>query len=327
MADDNVYSVGSQPSAAVSNNASSDDNKPVRPKILTAEDLGLNLDDVAPPETIESMHGRQTKYETANNVHAEVEKYDYEDRSLDSIDQSSIKLDDMGGNGQELVAKKALQNQLRLDEMAMSVEKPPVIQDLSDEVKPSHSPRVQVAQPKKSEEQLQKERIARDLSMVPETINRKESLKLYNKLMDEQKVEKVKKGFLVAFLTMVLGVADAVVILLYLFPNFEYKDVYAVAIALFSLLIIVKAKPAKIASAIVFAINTIVMIGPGFILSMIQSNRVQFDQLFFTWIIGIALSIAVTFILATSDTLDVYYEVRFDGKKVVRGDQREYKNR
>lgn len=326
MADDNIYSGGTQPSGVTLDSISANDYKPVRPKILTAADLGLE-EEPQVQETIEQMHGRQDRDETAGKVHADVEKNDYADRSLDSIDQSSIKLDDMGGNGQELVAKKALHNQLRLDEMALSVETPPIIQDLSDEIKPSHAPKVQTAQPKKSEEQMIKERIARDLSMVPENINRKESLKLYNKLMDEQKLEKVKKGFLIAFLTMILGVADAVVILLYLFPNFEYKDMYAVVVAVCSIFIIIKSKPAKVIAALMFAINTIILIGPGFILSMIQSTRIQFDQLFFTWLIGIALSCAVTFILATSDTLDVYYEVRFDGKKVVRGNQREYKNK
>lgn len=291
---------------------------PRTPKILTAADLGLDVEDILDEEILPSSQQQSRPRQPI----VEIESNSYADMDLDSIDHKSIKLDDMSTSS--AAAKQAIKSQLRMDEMAMEINAPPKIEDLSNEFKPSYKPKVDVAKPKKSESEMEKERIARELSKVPETINRKESLKLYNQLMDEKRVEKVKKGLLVAVGATVLGVADAYVIYRFLFRDFQYTDVYALCLAIISVFIVVKAKPAKVIANIFFAINTVVLIGPGLIKTMIDSQKISFDQMFFIWLIAIFLSGAVTVILSTSDLLDAYYEVRFDGKKVVYGNQREY---
>jgi hypothetical protein len=225
---------------------------------------------------------------------------------LDSIDTSELIKND------KQAAEKAISNQLKKDELYFDIGEKPIIDDLSNVYKPTYDKTKSLSDRpvlEKSEKDLIKERVQRELSSKPENFDQKKSLQMYNKLMEEQKIRLAKKGFLMVLLLIVMGLGSAAVT--YFLLNWKeqiYFMYLALGAAFFSIILLIKAKPAKILATLFFAVYTIILIGPGLIKFAIDTELNS--KSYFTigyFVAAILLSGFVCFQLVTSETVEAYY--------------------
>ncbi len=265
------------------------------------------------------------------------QKYDTSDmdRSLDSVQVSADVLADMDYDSRK-DSSRNLMKQMQLDSIAMDMDNKPVLAEMSTEYAPSRKKNEDLyskASLDKDEKQIIKERLEREIGKRPEGYNKKTSLQMYHDLMNEQKVKKAKKGFFVVLLIVALGFITAAISYFKLNWNGSNLFMYLpFATAFFSLILFFKAKACKIFSSIYFAINTAVLLGPGFIKFCID-NAPQGDvtkdnlitMLFFA--AAIILSAVICAQLVTNEKIEAYYATHLltEEKKVFDEKKSKYK--
>jgi|GEM_PF-3709759 len=225
---------------------------------------------------------------------------------LDSIDTSELIRND------KQAAEKVISNQLKKDELFFDIGEKPIVDELSSEFKPTYDRTKSLADRpvlEKSEKDLIKERVQRELNSKPENFDQKKSLQMYNKLMEEQKIRLAKKGFLMVLLLIVMGLGSAAVTYFLLDWREQVYFMYlACGSALFSIVLIIKAKPTKILATLFFTLYTVALIGPGLIKFAIDTELNS--KSYFTigyFVAAILLSGFICFQLVTSETVEAYY--------------------
>lgn len=206
-------------------------------------------------------------------IYGEDENYNYtgrlEDISADSIalDSIDVKIEDMRTDKSSIIS--SLKNQMQADDLVMSVENRPKIDEMSDEYFPSHKKSADIMakdQLDKDEKELIKNRLKTELEKKSEGYDKKKSLAMYKKLMDEQKAKSAKRGFVMLITAAATGLISA--LLIYLakpnasgqHPLMDYLPAGAIVFSLFMLL---KSKFAKIMSTLYFVACTVLLIYPG----------------------------------------------------------------
>lgn len=248
------------------------------------------------------------------------EDYQYtgrlEDISVESIalDSIDVKVEEMRTDKSSMIS--SLKNQMQADDLAMSVANRPKIDEMSDEYFPSHRKSVDIMskeQLDKDEKELIKNRLKTEMEKKPENFDKKKSLAMYKKLMDEQKAKAAKRGFIMLLVTAAMGFASAVLIY-FAKPNaggdqplLDYLPVGAIIFALF---MIVKSKFAKIMSTLFFTACTVLLIYPGlFSYAFKTENQLKNNYVIqlIIYVAAIAMC-AVTFIrLFTNKDIEEYY--------------------
>lgn len=255
------------------------------------------------------------------------EDYQYtgrlEDISVESIalDNIDVKLEEMRTDKSSMIS--SLKNQMQADDLAMSVENRPKIDEMSDEYFPSHRKSVDIMskeQLDKDEKELIRNRLKTEMEKKPEGFDKKKSLAMYKKLMDEQKAKAAKRGFIMLLIAAATGFASAV--LIYLAkpnaggdqPLLDYLPVGAIV---FSLFMLVKSKFAKIMSTLFFTACTALLIYPGLIGYAFKTENQLLGQKYVIQLIIYAAAVAmctVTFIrLFTSKDIEEYYSYKPSG--------------
>lgn len=208
-------------------------------------------------------------------IYGEDDNYDYtgrlEDISADSIalDSIDVKIEDMRTDKSSIIS--SLKNQMQADDLAMSVADRPKIDEMSDEYFPSQRKSSDIMskdQLDKDEKELIKNRLKTELEKKSEGYDKKKSLAMYKKLMDEQKAKSAKRGFVMLLTAAATGLISA--LLIYLakpnasgqHPLMDYLPAGAIV---FSLFMILKSKFAKIMSTLYFVACTVLLIYPGLI--------------------------------------------------------------
>ena len=265
------------------------------------------------------------------------------EHNLEGVSLDSIQLSDMDYNDKK-AKSRALGQQNQLDEIAMSMGSKPILEEMSDEYVPTEKKTVDLAakdELDKDEKQLIRERLEAEIGKRPEGYNKKTSLELYHNLMNEQKVKKAKKGFFKVLLLIALGLLTAAITYFKLnwseaAQAFDESGklggalIYLpIATAFFSLILFFKVKSVKVISAIYFAANTIILIGPGFVKFALDTDQ-QPDYYIVTlifYILAILMSAYVCIQLCTSETVEAYYTTHLltEKKKVFDDSKSKYR--
>ena len=247
--------------------------------------------------------------------------------SLDEISADSIVLDDMDVKLEEMRNDKSsmissLKSQMMADDLAMSVEERPQLDDMSDEYAPSKKKEEDIIAKDKldrDEKELIKTRLKNEIEAKPEGYNKKKSLEMYKKLMAEQKEKAAKHGFLMLMITAALGFVSA--LLIYILNSIapEAKglipSLYMLAAGsfLFSLAMIIKSKFFKILSVLYFILNTIALIGPGLVVYAMTPENQQGESFIINtalYAAAIIFSAVTCFRLASNKDIEAYYEYK-----------------
>lgn len=265
------------------------------------------------------------------------------DHNLDNVSLESITLSDMDYNDKK-AKSRSLGQQMQLDEIAMNMGSRPILEEMSDEYVPTEKKTTDLASKDtldKDEKQLIRERLEKEIGRRPEGYNKKTSLEMYHNLMREQKVKKAKKGFFKVLLLIALGLITAVITYFKLNWNEAVQAfdetgklggilVYLpIATGFFSLILFFKVKSVKIISAVYFAANTIILIGPGFIKFALDTDQQpeNYVMTLIFYLLAILMSAYVCIQLCTSEDIEAYYTTHLltEKKKVFDDSKSKYR--
>lgn len=259
-------------------------------------------------------------------IYGEDESYDYtgslEDISADSIalDSIDVKVEDMRTDKSSIIS--SLKNQMQADDLAMSVENRPKIDEMSDEYFPSQKKSSDIMakdQLDKDEKELIKNRLKTELEKKSEGYDKKKSLAMYKKLMDEQKAKSAKRGFIILLTAAATGLISALLIYL-VKPNADGQhplmDYLPAGAIIFSLFMIIKSKFAKIMSTLYFVACTVLLIYPGLVGYALDPKNETLGKEYVVHLLLYTAAVAMcaaTFIrLFMSKDIEVYYSYRPD---------------
>lgn len=258
------------------------------------------------------------------------EDYDYEGK-LEDMDTSGIILEDMDQGKKrasrvsyirtgEQDAAKTIKNQVMMDDMSLEMKNSkPILEDLSDEYNPQTNAKKRMSDEddfvltKKlddSEKLAIKNHLNEEINSRPKRFNQRASNAMYAKLMEEKRIKKAKKGLLMTIGVMLLTLACAVITYIGIMPMDDRYLYLAGGSLVFSLLLMVKSKKVKVLSTLYFAINTIVLAGPGLTMYILTQNEhpdPNFNLRVVFFSAAIILSVAAIAILCKSDTIEAYY--------------------
>lgn len=258
------------------------------------------------------------------------EDYDY-DGKLEDMDTSGIILEDMDQGKKrssrvsyirtgEQDAAKTIKNQVMMDDMSLEMKNnKPILEDLSDEYNPQTNAKKRMSDEddfvltKKlddSEKLAIKNHLNEEINSRPKRFNQRASNAMYAKLMEEKRIKKAKKGLLMTIGVMLLTLACAAITYIGIMPLNDLYLYLAGGSLVFSLLLMVKSKKVKVLSTLYFAINTIVLAGPGLTMYILTQNEhpdPEFNLRVVFFSAAIILSVAAIAILCKSDTIEAYY--------------------
>ncbi|MGN0609086.1 MAG: hypothetical protein ACI4J6_07755 [Oscillospiraceae bacterium] len=236
----------------------------------------------------------------------------FADRGLEDVHVSADMLSDMGYSERKNTAEN-IRRQMEMDDLAMEMGDAPKLEEMSTEYAPTQKRAedlVTKSRLDREEKQLMKERLEKEINKRPEGYSKKASLEMYNTLMREQKIKRAQKGFVVTVMLVAMGIITAVVTYFKLNWNNSQLFMYlSYATAAFSILLMIKVKAVKSLSCVFFAVNTILLIGPGAVQFTLETGfkpNTYIETLVF-FIIAIALSAIICIQLCTNANIDTYY--------------------
>lgn len=245
----------------------------------------------------------QVEYNEAelDYVYDEDENYSYSG-ALEDISVESIALEDMDVKLEEMRTDKSsiissLKSQMMQDDLAMSVEERPQLDEMSDEYGPSKTKQENIMLKNKldrNEKDLLKSQLKSQLESKSKDYDKRKSAEMYKALMAEQHAREAKKGLLMLVVTAVLGFVTAALIYVLNDKVPEARGIIpslyplAIAAALFSLGMFVKTSFFKITSVLFFVLNTIALIGPCLVFYAMKPVNQESEN----YIMGIALTVA-----------------------------------
>lgn len=242
----------------------------------------------------------------------ETPKDKFTDRGLEDVQVSADMLSDMGYSERKNTAEN-IRRQMEMDDLAMEMGDAPKLEEMSTEYAPTQKRAedlVTKASLDREEKQLMKERLEKEINKRPEGYSKKASLEMYNTLMREQKIKRAQKGCVVTVMLVAMGIITAVITYFKLNWNDSQLFMYlSYATAAFSILLMIKAKPVKALSCVYFAVNTILLIGPGAVQFTLETGfkpNTYIETLVF-YIVAIALSAIICIQLCTNANIDTFY--------------------
>lgn len=257
-------------------------------------------------------------------IYGEDENYDYtgslEDISAESIalDSIDVKIEDMRTDKNSIIS--SLKNQMQADDLAMSVQNRPKIDEMSDEYSPSQKKSSDIMEKDtldKDEKELIKTRLKTEMETKPEGYDKKKSLAMYKKLMDEQKAKAAKRGFVMLLIAVAMGFASSLLIYL-VKPNANGEhpimDYLPVGAILFSLFMVLRSKFAKIMSTLYFTACTVMLIYPGLVGYALDQNNQSIGKEFVVklalYAAAIVMCAATVVRLLVSKDIEEYYSYK-----------------
>lgn len=270
---------------------------------------------------------------------AQAQKQLKDEKNLDGVDMSKTILSDMNYDYKK-DNSRSIRQQMEMDDIAMSMGSKPVLEDMSKEHAPTQKKAEDLALKDvldRDERQIIKNRLEQELGKNAHRTNKRSSLQMYHDLMNQQKVRKAKQGFFVVLLLMAFGILTAVISYFKLWTDNEelWSGIPILmyipfATAFFALLLLVKAKFAKILSTLYFAVNTVILIGPGFIKFCIDNSENGLSEHIFMviyFVAAIILSAIICIQLCTNDKVEAYYTTHLltEDKKVFDENKSKYK--
>lgn len=291
-------------------------------------------DDMLTPDPASDMsfdNGKSRLSATDENVYNREEALP-DDSALSDIDPSNIILDDMdkkskhsGSTSTDRDAAAAIKNMVMMDDMDMALDEKPILEDLSNEYTTVKerirtedlSTKDKLAD---NEKQAIKQRMQDEINRRPENFNMKASQAMYNRLMDEKRIKKAKQGFALTLVTMFLGLASAGATFVGIgrseIDNYTLYILLSIGTALFSLLLMIKAKPVKTLSTLYFLANSAVLAIPGLVMYIVNQRKIDpdiaknnpdFNKMVIWFAIALIFSLASFIMLVSSKTMDAYY--------------------
>ncbi|MBQ7981907.1 MAG: hypothetical protein IJ305_09920 [Oscillospiraceae bacterium] len=278
----------------------------------------------------------QTDYDEAalDYVYDEDENYSYSG-ALEDISVESIALEDMDVKLEEMRTDKSsiissLKSQMMQDDLAMSVESRPQLDELSDEYGPSKQKKEDIMLKNKldrNEKDLLKNQLKSQLETKSKDYDRRKSAEMYKALMAEQHAREAKKGLLTLLVTAVLGLVTAALIYLLNSKVPEARGIIpslqplAVAAAAFSVFMFAKSGFFKITSVLFFILNSIALIGPSLLFFAMNPENQKSDN----YLLGLLLTVAAiifssltAFLLVANKDIKNYYSYKPEKKKSKR---------
>ncbi|MBP1549951.1 MAG: Bax inhibitor-1/YccA family protein [Oscillospiraceae bacterium] len=259
------------------------------------------------------------------------ENYSYSG-ALEDISAESIALEDMDVKLEEMRTDKSsiissLKSQMMQDDLAMSVEGRPQLDEMSDIYGPSKQKKEDIMLKNKldrNEKDLLKNQLKSQLESKSKDYDRRKSAEMYKALMAEQHAREAKKGLLVLLVTAVFGLITAGLIYVLNSKVPEARGVIpslqplAIAAAAFSVFMFAKSGFFKITSVLFFILNSIALIGPGLLVFAMSPDNQKSDN----YLLGIILTVAAiifsfltAFSLVTNKDIKNYYSYKPEKKK------------
>ncbi len=241
------------------------------------------------------------------------------DSDLSGIDKSKIILEDMDKGKKRQMSSKTLRNQLIMDDISMDLEEIPVLEDLSNEYSDMKQKVKNVDYSTKegklgdNERRAIKDHLREEINRRPENFNKNASNAMAKNLMHEKRVKKAKKGFLFVILVMFLALASAGAMFVGIgLSDMDYAQLFkylSIGIVVFAVSLMIKSKPLKTLSSVVFILITLTTLILGLVLHAL--NHMEDDPNFnihVVWYISSALLSGLSaFFLISSETIDTYY--------------------
>ncbi|MBQ8787460.1 MAG: hypothetical protein IJZ61_07480 [Oscillospiraceae bacterium] len=249
-----------------------------------------------------------------------------EDISVESIalDEMDVKLEEMRTDKSSIIS--SLKSQMMQDDLAMSVEGRPQLDEMSNEYGPSKQKQENIMMKNKldrDEKELLKNQLKSQLQTKAEGFDKRKSAEMYKALMAEQHAREAKKGFGMLAITAVLGLVTAAIIYMLNSKAPEARGIIpslmplAAAALIFSLGMLVKTSFFKITSAMFFILNSIALIGPGLVFYAMDPVNQESEN----YITGIVLSVLAivfstftAFRLVTNKDIKNYYSYKPEKK-------------
>lgn len=222
--------------------------------------------------------------------------------ALEDISVESIALDDMDVKLEEMRTDKSsiissLKSQMMQDDLAMSVEGRPQLDEMSTEYGPSKQKKEDIMMKGKldrDEKELLKNQLKSQLQTKAEGFDKRKSAEMYKALMAEQHAREAKKGFVQLAITAVFGLIMAAILYVLNSKVPEARGIIpslmplAAAALVFSLGMLIKTSFFKITSVLFFILNTIALIGPGLVFYAMEPANQESEN----YLLGIILSVA-----------------------------------
>ena len=276
------------------------------------------------PESEEYVQHSETDidYVYDNEVHYPVSESIEDEVSIENIrlDEMDVKLEEMRTDKSSMIS--SIKNQMMADDLAMSMEDRPQLDEMSDKYGPSKKKEEDIlskATLARDEKELIKNRLKAEMESKPEGYDRRKSAEMYKQLMEEQKEREAKSGFVQLLITAVLGfVSAAFTYALYvkspdargLIPAFNLISIGAV---LFSLLMLLKAKFFKTLSVTYFTLYAVALIVPGLIVYISDPYNREKPQFIMTLVLyggAIITGAAAAIRLVMDKKIAAYYSYK-----------------
>ena len=138
---------------------------------------------------------------------------------------------------------------------------------------------------------------------------------MYNKLMEEKKLKIAKKGMLISFIPIVLGLVGAALCYLKLgWGDYTWLPYCAVAGVLGALALLIKSKKSKIFGMLMYGLALVAYVGPGLLLyAFDNSNNTAPDRMehMIFAVAASVMNIAALVILYKNESVNTYYSTKF----------------
>lgn len=270
----------------------------------------------------------QVQYDEAelDYVYDADENYSYtgelEDISTESIalDEMDVKLEEMRTDKSSIIS--SLKSQMMQDDLAMSVEDRPQLDEMSDEYGPSKVKQENIMLKNKldrNEKDMLKSQLKSQLEAKSKDYDKRKSAEMYKALMAEQRAREAKKGLLMLAITAVFGLVTAAIIYVLNDKVPEASGIIpsltplAIAAAVFSLGMFVKTSFFKLTSVLFFILNTVALIGPCLVFyAMEPANQASENYLLgiILTVAAIAFSAVTAFRLVSNKAIKNYYSYK-----------------
>lgn len=220
-------------------------------------------------------------------------------------------------------AARALKNMVMLDDISMEMSGTPKLDEMSyeygsDRKRTAGDELYSKDKLSAGEKKAIKDRMHEEIYRRPENFDKVTGDYLESRLKAENRLKKAKKGLLLNILDilLVLGCAAATYLGLH---NYSELFTYLAALTLISgLMLLIRAKGARIFTIIYLVLNTLTLAIPGLglmILNQKESPVDNFDGLIVVFTLCIVLSGLALFILSTSKLIQIYFTTDNEGNE------------
>ncbi len=165
------------------------------------------------------------------------------------------------------------------------------------------------------EKETLKRRLEEDLGRKPGNFSKAASKNMYNKLMEEKKLKIAKKGMVISFIPIVLGLVGAALCYLKLgWGDYTWLPYCAAAGVLGALALLIKSKKSKIFGMLMYGLALVAYVGPGLLLYAFDSSNNAAPDRMEHMIFAVAASvmnIIALVILYKNESVNTYYSTKF----------------